>query len=628
MPKYLDGAGLSHFWESIKPKLGGVTQSGTGTVVSSDDAANLPLLSLTIHGKSVQEGTPSPSSPVPIQSVESCNLLDTSISQTTIAQVTYTNGPDGSVVLNGTKQGGSYAAIKSGIGLFLPAGTYRLYAQLVSGTATNAPTIYLLDASSTAITSVTPNTAGALASAKVTLAEAKTVAVLRFALWTDGSVYTDATYQIWLENGSTTHDYQPYGSITLVTGSDRTDIDLQGHALRSLPDGTEDTLEVDGEGNGAITKHTGMSYNELVTMGAGTYYDTDCYQDFSKDFSMYIDFTRVGASRHCFVSAYPSSPSLGIELNTNGNVRFYLNYTSGITDRVVGSAVPIGSECRFACMWKASEGRIYWVEEIDGSRTNGTVVPNAAPSAKCSTPLRLGGDHRSATGAAETFTPAWTQVNATPYFEEPFPDDWQSKTWLWGEDGKAVWVDEADTMSTTGTMLAGSEIVYPLATPQTISLGKIDLPSLPSPSFSLHVDALVTPTLDAEWLTEGGGRVIDAVSTRITALESEVAELQGQVTEREVLYDTSTWTILRYGRTVMVQVHGATATPSTSTALVTGILSDCKPAYNCSATVLTSSGSSTQAARMAVYADTGNVYIVPAGYSSSASWYGTLTYIY
>ena len=78
----------------------------------------------------------------------------------------------------------------------------------------------------------------------------------------------------------------------------------------------------------------------------------------------------------------------------------------------------------------------------------------------------------------------------------------------------------------------------------------------------------------------------------------------------------------------MVQVHGATATPSTSTALVTGILSDCKPAYNCSATVLTSSGASTQAARMAVYADTGDVYIVPAGYSSSASWYGTLTYIY
>ena len=359
------------------------TDTGSGTVVTSDDAANLPPLSLAVHGKSVQDGTPSPSSPVAIESVEP------------------TSGTSISLVLS-------------------------------DGTTTAIP--------------------------------------------------------------------------------------LQGHALRSLPDGTEDVLEVGSEGNVTLTKHT---------------------------------------------------------------------------------------------------------NEIDLSTLTWTYSANGYFEGKYLSP------------AAATLASQWVVPNAlcTSYIpKERFyvinPD--------LGVDGSFVVFDDIvrvrDSRYTDATAftaaVSGVKMIYQLATPQTISLGTIDLPSLPSPSFSLHVDALVSPTIDAEWLTEGGGKVIDAVSTRIAALESEVDALQGQVPEREVLYDTSTWTIIRYGRTVMVQVHGATATPSTSTALVTGILADYKPAYNCSATVLTSSGSSTQAARMAVYADTGDVYIVPAGYSSSASWYGTLTYIY
>ena len=385
MPKYLDGAGLSHFWESIKPKLGGVVQSGTGTVVSSDDAANLPPLSLTIHGKSVQDGTPSPSSPVPIESVEP-----------------------------------------------------------TSGTA-----ISLVLSDGTAIP-----------------------------------------------------------------------IDLQGHALRSLPDGTEDTLEVDGEGNVTLTKRVG-SYT--IT---------------------------------------------GDETVTNGTVLG--NYRRGV------------------------------LRVLNGEKASKTDLEQGGAGAKSG----LCTNAEYLVGYSVKSVHIYTHVNSIYFF--------------------AVAASDADLLSA----YTGATVLYPLATPQTISLGRIDLPPLPSPSFSMHVDALVSPTLDAEWWTQGGGKVVEAVSTRIAALEDDVAELQGQVPEREVLYDTSTWTIVKYGRTVMVQVHGATATPSTSTALVTGILSDCKPAYNCSATVLTSSGSSTQAARMAVYADTGNVYIVPAGYTSSASWYGTLTYIY
>ena len=397
MPKYLDGAGLSHFWESIKPKL--VTESGSGTVVSSDDAANLPPLSLTIHGKSVQDGTPSPSSPVEIRSVEGRNLFDAAAA----TAKRYINKSNGAVATSNGWSASDYIRVQGGASYVL-SGVVNSWSGVAGAAWYDGGKAYISGESSTTNPITAPNNA----------------AYVRI------SVTTENPSAVQFELGSTAADYQPYGSITLVTGSERTDIDLDGNALRSLPDGTEDVLEVDSEGNVTLTKRIGIT-------------------------------------------------------------------TTATTDG----------------------------------------------------------------------------ISAT-----------------------------------------------------------VDLPSLPSPSFSMHVDAAVTPTIDAEWLTEGGGKVIDAVSTRIAALESEVDALQGQVPEREVLYDTSTWTIIRYGRTVMVQVHGATATPSTSTALVTGILADYKPAYNCSATVLTSSGSSTQAARMAVYADTGDVYIVPAGYSSSASWYGTLTYIY
>ena len=431
--------------------------------------------------------------------------------------------------VNTSSDGRTFAYANSDFFLELPAGSYMFTWFVETASTGSSCQIVIRDSANTyLIGKSSADTFSTGDSLPFTLSEQTKVGI-------EVKMYS-ATARFMLTRGTDVPtEYEPYqGSAT--------PIDLDGNALRSLPNGTEDTLEVDGEGNVTINKHTGMSYNELVPMGAGTYYDTDCYQDFSKDFSMYIDFTRVGASRHCFVSAYANIPSLGIELNTGGYVRFYM-MGNGVTDRAVGSAVPIGSECRIACMWKASEGRLYWVEEIDGSRTNGTVVPNTAPTGKCTASLRLGGDYSSSTGAGETFTPAWTQVNATPYFEEPFPDDWQSKTWLWGEDGKAVWVDEADTISTTGTMLADSEIVYPLATPQTISLGKIDLPSLPSPSFSMHVDAAVTPTLDAEWWTVDGiastgqlSQVASDAAERIGGLEDAVSAINnaGYATRAEL----------------------------------------------------------------------------------------------
>ena len=95
----------------------------------------------------------------------------------------------------------------------------------------------------------------------------------------------------------------------------------------------------------------------------------------------------------------------------------------------------------------------------------------------------------------------------------------------------------------------------------------------------------------------------------------------------ETLFESSTWTIKRDGRTVMVQVHGATLTPSASATALDFSLADYAPSYNVSSTVTTNSGTSTQIARLSVYTD-GGIYLPPAGYTSSGTWYGSLTYIY
>lgn len=64
-------------------KADAIVQTVTGNVIAVDDASNLPLQSLTIYGKSTQDGTPTPEAPVEIVSVDSpkvyvhgANLID------------------------------------------------------------------------------------------------------------------------------------------------------------------------------------------------------------------------------------------------------------------------------------------------------------------------------------------------------------------------------------------------------------------------------------------------------------------------------------------------------------------------------------------------------------------------
>ena len=70
-----------------------------------------------------------------------------------------------------------------------------------------------------------------------------------------GTVTLDTPFYVQLGLGSTATDYEPPNITT-------TPIDLQGHTLNSLPDGTRDELHIDGGGNVVLEKR--VAYDEIT----------------------------------------------------------------------------------------------------------------------------------------------------------------------------------------------------------------------------------------------------------------------------------------------------------------------------------------------------------------------------
>ena len=90
-----------------------VIKTETGSAITANDAVNFPLLEMKLYGKSTQNGTPTPETPVDIVSVgddkgvkvQSCgkNLLDlSSVQSMTKNGITFTVNADGTVLANGT----------------------------------------------------------------------------------------------------------------------------------------------------------------------------------------------------------------------------------------------------------------------------------------------------------------------------------------------------------------------------------------------------------------------------------------------------------------------------------------------------------------------------------------------
>ena len=405
----IDGEAI---FSSIKDDVANQTaleHSSSGTSIAMDDAATASLKALTIYGESVQDGTPTPNAPVPISSVTGNLYRETvyAIGQTwTAGAITVTKTAYSSYVVNGTSTGthwlwGGGSSLDARLFVTLPAGTYT--AVLGGNGAANCKIAVRgnVNGSHTTIaTGASPQT--------FTLTEETPV---KAAIYTNsGKTFTNSEVSIQLYEGSSAIPvFVPYDSIGLWVHNDETEsvtpIPLNGHELRSLPDGTHDELTVDADGH--------------VTM-----------------------VQRVGS---------------------------YTFPTSGITDNG-----DLGTYYRGTISILASD------------------VPEAMAS-----------DTTTANGycTVSTVAAGWSSDTQNVYYDAKTRSD------------RTTFVVKApvDSLSELNAAYAGADFTYPLATPQTIDLGTIDMPQVHDGD-TVEVIAALTPSIDATWWSTSGKVVADNVT--------------------------------------------------------------------------------------------------------------------
>ena len=368
-----------------------MTASGSGESVTTLGASSAPLRSLTVHGKSVQNGTPTPSSPVAIESVATPsvwvhgkNLLD-----------------NGEREYSGTFTNSYYVQLSATAGSSYKLGRFELqegvtYTLSMDVTSSVEPFQVSIGAGNgnydRDVASVSGLTSGRVEKTftptATNLALGNILAV-RPVRYSTTQTYTFSVSNIQLEIGSTATAYEPYQGTT-------TPIDLQGNELRSLPDGTEDTLSVDAEGNVTLVKRVGS-----VDLG-----------------------------------------TMSWSYKTQGYFDGYLASVSAEIKRPASAAETVGALCT------------NYVEETT--------------------------DHVYNVNYNNVFGIRYTNGD------------------IWVRDSSA-----GTDAAAFKTAMSGVEVVYPLATPQTISLPSITMPEVWDGA-TVEVVGGVTPTIDAGWLPPMG----------------------------------------------------------------------------------------------------------------------------
>jgi len=260
-----------------------------GGMLQADDAyATLPI-GATAYGASTQDGTPAPDAPVPIASVTDLslmltgrNLLDTERwvyveeDTKTVNGVTITREEDGWFRVSGARDTtGQFSITMWGSGAYEPKMQWMglhpgddIYVTVEtegtpfvdgggSSSAANGTCITLYGSTS----SVSRRYCGGFADEGAWTIPASTNYLSRIVYYNGANVpvgtEVNGRFRLTIVRGTEAPAaYIPYEGSTLP-------IDLQGHELRSLPDGTRDELAVDALGHVTLTQRVG--FKELVS---------------------------------------------------------------------------------------------------------------------------------------------------------------------------------------------------------------------------------------------------------------------------------------------------------------------------------------------------------------------------
>ena len=178
------------------------------------------------------------------------NLLkiNSDLQAKTINGLTFTPNEDGTVTVNGTATANNTDYYVVGTSWTGHAGTSLPASDLVFS-SNGRVKMYGYDSDGAPVISVVLNNGQSQIAASKAQACAKMIVYLSYA---NGHGETNKDVYVQLELGSTATAYEPPNITT-------TPVDLDGHTINSLPDGTRDELRIDGTGAVTLTKRTGVA---------------------------------------------------------------------------------------------------------------------------------------------------------------------------------------------------------------------------------------------------------------------------------------------------------------------------------------------------------------------------------
>lgn len=314
-----DISALDKYYDYLK-----IVESAKGSIASVPDASNAPFESLTIYGKSIQDGTPTPSAPIDIVTAGSdgsikltkCgkNLFDITAKTQTLNGVTFSVNADKTITVNGTATAKTYFEVGilycdntedyifSGCPSGGSASSYSLIIQQRKG-STNTMTQYEIGTGANNASGHNTDNFRLL----ICIASGTTVSNLVF----------KPMVRLYSETDST---YEPYTGTTINFSTP--------NGLASVGD-VCDTLELRADGTGELTKRL----KALILNGSEIWYSGASPNVYTMTLTDVFN-TNVGVCSHFdFASVPPTSENRKgkcyIQKTANGTCYFYVGYDDG-----------------------------------------------------------------------------------------------------------------------------------------------------------------------------------------------------------------------------------------------------------------------------------------------------------
>lgn len=217
----------------------------SGKNIHLENTTNHDVNSISLKGRSTQDGTPTPDSPIPIENITEIsvevtgkNLINPNLPVNSKTQngITITNNGDGTYTATGTSTSSLAISLTQKNTIKLNKSTsYTNSIEILEGNFLGAIAVAVLD-SEDKITYNYINVSSSSLSNTKTPTEDLTIKAYEYYI-DKANITVNFKFRVQLEKGTQATTYEQYKSNSLT-------INLQGNELCSLPDGTKDEINI------------------------------------------------------------------------------------------------------------------------------------------------------------------------------------------------------------------------------------------------------------------------------------------------------------------------------------------------------------------------------------------------